>query len=739
MPELLGDGGEAGVVVVQPLQRRLDPVGRLGRRGPGALQGEPGLLGAAGGLGQLRAGLVDRRLHLQQRRLRRRAAARGGRPEHVALGGDRHEVGTGADDRARLAEARHHDVARQQPVHRRTQRVGGGDQVGGGARPGGQPGQVGPGAGRGRATEEQARASRVVVLEPAQRVDGGVDRLDGDGVGGTAQRGGDGGLVARLDVQQRGDRPEDAAQPAAGGEQRAGAVGAGQAHLQRLLAGAPGGAVAVGGALGLGEPVDLGGGGERGLLGGGVLGVQALLALLDAGDLLLERGELLLREPAAVGGLGERALQPADLGLAGLDPAAARGDLPGEPGQALPPVGGGAQQRGHVPLGLAVRVLGLAALGDPLLQHLAGLLDLGGQLLLLGPGPLGLRPQVVGVAAGVGGLDRVLRAQQPHPLGGQGAGAAQPLAQPGQPVPGLRGLGEPRRGLGGLALQGAERLAAGGDRLLDLGPARAQRGLVGDLLLERGGQLDQLVGEQAGAGVAHVGLDGHGAAGDLGLLAERAELAPDLGGEVADAGEVGLHRVELAERLLLALAVLEDAGGLLDEAAPVLGRRVQHLVELALPDDDVHLPADAGVRQQLLDVEQPGGGAVDRVLRAAGAEHRPRDRDLGVLDRQRAVGVVDGQRHLGPAQRGAAGGAGEDDVLHLAAAQALGALLAHHPGQGVHDVGLARAVRADDAGDAGLEPQGGGRREGLEALQREGLEVQALAPAQAGVGRTRSP
>src|SRR5207302_2003553 len=37
---------------------------------------------------------------------------------------------------------------------------------------------------------------------------------------------------------------------------------------------------------------------------------------------------------------------------------------------------------------------------------------------------------------------------------------------------------------------------------------------------------------------------------------------------------------------------------------------------------------------------------------------------------------------------------------HLAAAQALGALLAQHPAHGVDDVALARAVGPDDAGDA---------------------------------------
>ena len=120
--------------------------------------------------------------------------------------------------------------------------------------------------------------------------------------------------------------------------------------------------------------------------------------------------------------------------------------------------------------------------------------------------------------------------------------------------------------------------------------------------------------------------------------------------------------------------------------------------------------------------------AVDGVLGAAVAEHRARDRDLGVLDRQRTVAVVDRQLHLGAAERRTAGRAGEDDVLHLAAAQRLGALLAHHPGERVDDVGLAGAVGPDDAGDPGLELERRGRRKGLEALQREALEIQRAAP-----------
>jgi hypothetical protein len=156
--------------------------------------------------------------------------------------------------------------------------------------------------------------------------------------------------------------------------------------------------------------------------------------------------------------------------------------------------------------------------------------------------------------------------------------------------------------------------------------------------------------------------------------------------------------------------------------------RVQDLVELALAHDDVHLAAEPAVGQQVLDVEEAAAVAVDRVLALPGTEHQAADRHLGVVDRQGAVAVVDGERDLGPAQRRPAGGAGEDDVFHLAAAEALRPLLAHHPGEGVDDVGLAGTVGADDAGDAGLEAQRGRGGERLEAAQGEGLQVHGPSP-----------
>ena len=86
--------------------------------------------------------------------------------------------------------------------------------------------------------------------------------------------------------------------------------------------------------------------------------------------------------------------------------------------------------------------------------------------------------------------------------------------------------------------------------------------------------------------------------------------------------------------LLLAAPELEDAGGLFDDQPAILGPSIEDRVDLALADDHVLLAADARVREQLLDVEQPAGHAVERVLAVAAAEQRAGDRDLGELDRQ---------------------------------------------------------------------------------------------------------
>ncbi len=445
--------------------------------------------------------------------------------------------------------------------------------------------------------------------------------------------------------------------------------------------------------------------------------------VLEPADLLRQRLVLGLRGlrpgPRLVPGQG----QPVDLRLGRPGPGAGRAEPPGQPGQSLAPVGDGPRGVPQPPFLLGQFPLQLRTVPGGVLQGPGGRLQGGRQFRLLLADPLGLPLHVLGVAAPALLLDGGRRALDPRVR--QGRGAPYPLGELRQLVPGLLRPPEPRREFPyrflqlGLAPQRAGELGLGG--LL----AFLQRGLVGDLRVERAPQGDQVVGEQAQPGIAQVGLDHGRPPGDRGLPAQGLELAAQFVAEVLHAGEVGLHRVELPQRLLLALAVLQDAGRLLDEGAAAHGVGVQDGVQLTLPDDDVHLAADAGVGEQFLDVEQPAGVTVDLVLAAAAAEHDPGDGDFGVVDGQRAVGVVDRQGDLGASERRASGGPGEDDVLHLPAAQGLGPLFAHDPGQRVDDVGLARAVRTHDAGDAGFEAQGGGGGEGFEATQGQGLEVHA--------------
>ncbi len=282
-------------------------------------------------------------------------------------------------------------------------------------------------------------------------------------------------------------------------------------------------------------------------------------------------------------------------------------------------------------------------------------------------------------------------------------------------------------GLGGhrgkLGLQDLLTLLTVGMGTPSRGETAPQRFFVPDVGRDVATRRDDVVGQQAQPRVTHRRLDDAGLAGDFRLPAQRTQLAPQFGGQVGQASEIGGHRLQLAQGFFLALAVLEDTGGFLHKGAPVLRTGVQYRVQLALTDDDVQLTADSGVAHELLDVQQPTRAPVDRVFALATAEHQATDRHLAVVDGQGAVGVVDGEQNLGTAQWWARRCAGEDDVRHRPATQCLRTLLAEYPCHRVDDVALTGAVRPHNAGDAGFEVQGRRTRERLETPQGEALEM----------------
>ena len=234
-------------------------------------------------------------------------------------------------------------------------------------------------------------------------------------------------------------------------QQRGRPVLATQAHVERVHAGRERLPVALRGALGLLELLELGL--EPVEVGGGLLvaRVEVLLAGLLGGDRRLQRGELAL----GLGGPGsrgaDRLVHPADLALRRLDTGGLGGDLTGEPGQALAAVGDGTGDAGEALLLRRVGLLDVGPLGDGGLERGGRVGDLDDQRLVLVQQLRRLATQLLGVAAGrpgpgVAGLVGEVLTQQAHPLGGQRPRGGEPLGEAGERIPAVLGLGELRAG-----------------------------------------------------------------------------------------------------------------------------------------------------------------------------------------------------------------------------------------------------------------------------------------------------
>src|SRR5690625_1736670 len=102
---------------------------------------------------------------------------------------------------------------------------------------------------------------------------------------------------------------------------------------------------------------------------------------------------------------------------------------------------------------------------------------------------------------------------------------------------------------------------------------RLQCRLISDLLLQGSSRLGDLISEKSEPRVADVSLDHGRLAGEFSLLTQRTQLAAQLGSEVLNTGQVRLHGLQLAQRLLFTLAMFEDTGRFFDKPTPLFGRR----------------------------------------------------------------------------------------------------------------------------------------------------------------------
>ena len=132
-----------------------------------------------------------------------------------------------------------------------------------------------------------------------------------------------------------------------------------------------------------------------------------------------------------------------------------------------------------------------------------------------------------------------------------------------------------------------------------------------------------------------------------GLEREGPQALADLVLEVSRPLGLDLDAGELELGAMAAALELAEAGRLLDQRAPLGRLRGEDLLDPALPDDGVHLAAEADVGQELDDVGAAHVRPVDQVFALAAAMEAPGDGELRELERPLPVFVVEEELDLG--------------------------------------------------------------------------------------------
>ena len=298
-------------------------------------------------------------------------------------------------------------------------------------------------------------------------------------------------------------------------------------------------------------------------------------------------------------------------------------------------------------------------------------------------------------------------------------------------------------------------LAQGGKSLGELSLLAQSSGLgLGRLgkAGERGGKrcflgLDVRLGPRPGEehqdrlDLADLGRDLLVAAGGAGLPLQALDLGIELAQHVAETGEVAFGRLEPQLGLVAAAVQAGDAGGVLQDAAALLGLGVDDLGDLAL----AHEGGRAGTGRRILEQNPDVAGAHLAAVDAVGGARLALDpagdlEQVGVVElgRRGAPAIVEEDRDLGGVAGGPAGGAGEDHVVHGGGPHRLVRGLAHHPAQRFEQVRLAAAVGADDAGQPPLDDEFGRLDERFEADEPQPVDLHVLAFLMAQMRARRS-
>ena len=198
-------------------------------------------------------------------------------------------------------------------------------------------------------------------------------------------------------------------------------------------------------------------------------------------------------------------------------------------------------------------------------------------------------------------------------------------------------LGQQAPGLGALAVAGGEALLGGAAALADLGQALLELGRASprafaaafSAAAARSAPKRSSSETSCAAQPELLALDPRAQLGRLRLALQRPQAGARLALDVERAVEVVAGRAQLQLGPAAALAVLAEAGGLLDQEPALARLGVDDRLDPALADHRVHLAAEVGVGEDVDDVGEAAAGAVEPVDAVAGAVEaalRPRSR-----------------------------------------------------------------------------------------------------------------
>ncbi len=192
------------------------------------------------------------------------------------------------------------------------------------------------------------------------------------------------------------------------------------------------------------------------------------------------------------------------------------------------------------------------------------------------------------------------------------------------------------------------------------------------------------------------------------LLLQRLELRLDRRDDVVEPQQIVFGSLEPQFGLVAARMKPGGAGSLFEKKPALRRLGFDQRTHSPLTDHRPGMCARCGVGKQQLDIACPHLMPVDPIDRAAGALDAAGNLDLlTVVEGERRIArtVVERQRDLGEVARRPVGAAGEDHIIHLAAAQPLGRGLAHDPAQRLDQVRFAATVGSDDTGETGADCQ----------------------------------